>query len=315
MENKSVTTKSVAVLLVISTFFASSCVAAPGPGGGGPGGHGGGHKDHRSGPPRGGRRTVIDGTTYWIAAGLYYVLSGGDYVKVDPPIIRHLPPRHRVVIVDNTTYYVSGSTYYKTTPGGYVIVDEPANVVIVKSQPQTTTKIVTAPSSSVTLYVPKLDSTGYQQVTLEKYNAGYLGPQGEYYPVMPTIDTLSQIYGIDESLRSVMINGLFIHVPKKDGTGFVRVTLKKQDGGYLGPQGEFYPMMPTVAQLTEMYGYKDTTVTTDTSEEITVIISKKNSSEQIQVILTKQGTGYVGPQGEYYPEMPDASQLEALYGN
>ena len=32
------------------------------------------------------------------------------------------------------------------------------------------------------------------------------------------------------------------------------IVLKKHEEGYLGPQGEFYPQMPSAAQLSEVYG-------------------------------------------------------------
>lgn len=35
----------------------------------------------------------------------------------------------------------------------------------------------------------------------------------------------------------------------------------------------------------------------------------------ISVTLTRQGDGYRGPQGEYYPGHPTVEQLRALYGN
>ncbi len=34
----------------------------------------------------------------------------------------------------------------------------------------------------------------------------------------------------------------------------------------------------------------------------------------IQVRLTRQGVGYVGPRGEYYPTLPTEEQLRPLYG-
>jgi hypothetical protein len=45
-----------------------------------------------------------------------------------------------------------------------------------------------------------------------------------------------------------------LYVPKRTGEGFVPVTLRKLERGYLGPQGEFYPTMPTADPLAETYG-------------------------------------------------------------
>ena len=32
------------------------------------------------------------------------------------------------------------------------------------------------------------------------------------------------------------------------------------------------------------------------------------------VTLTRSGTGFIGPQGEYYPEFPKIKQLKEMYG-
>ncbi len=45
-----------------------------------------------------------------------------------------------------------------------------------------------------------------------------------------------------------------IHKNKKNGQGTVDVILKRRDKGYVGPQGEFYPEMPSPSQLAEVYG-------------------------------------------------------------
>lgn len=47
----------------------------------------------------------------------------------------------------------------------------------------------------------------------------------------------------------------------------------------------------------------------------TVVINIPNSNgSYTQVTLRKSGSGYIGPQGEYYPEHPTVEQLKALYG-
>jgi len=44
-----------------------------------------------------------------------------------------------------------------------------------------------------------------------------------------------------------------INVPNANG-GYVAVTLVKQNNGYIGPQGEYYPGHPTIEQLKALYG-------------------------------------------------------------
>jgi hypothetical protein len=47
---------------------------------------------------------------------------------------------------------------------------------------------------------------------------------------------------------------IHVQIHKKNGQGTVDVILQKHEQGYLGPQGEFYPEMPTPDQLAEVYG-------------------------------------------------------------
>ncbi len=46
-----------------------------------------------------------------------------------------------------------------------------------------------------------------------------------------------------------------------------------------------------------------------------VIINVPNANgSYTSIMLVKNGNGYIGPQGEYYPEHPTVEQLKALYG-
>jgi len=54
----------------------------------------------------------------------------------------------------------------------------------------------------------------------------------------------------------------------------------------------------------------------DAQNQDTVVVNIPNSNGSfVPVRLTKHGSGYVGPQGEYYSENPTVEQLEVLYGN
>ena len=261
-------------------------------------------------PPVGARRVVVGGAPYWIHGGVYYRLEHDGYVVVKAPVVRVLPRRHRVVVIRGAVYYVSDGVYYRTAPGGYVIVEKPAEVVT--AAPQVAEARESAPSS-LTLYVPKRTGEGFVSVTLKKLDGGYLGPQGEFHPTMPPVALLTAMYGIAEMLRQERSDAYFIHVPNKDGASFTRVTLTRRDRGFVGPQGEFYPLMPSVAHLAEMYGAGSEPVP---AEEAAVRIAvPKNSGEGVvEVELKKHERGYVGPQGEFYPELPSAERLAELYG-
>jgi len=51
----------------------------------------------------------------------------------------------------------------------------------------------------------------------------------------------------------------------------------------------------------------------ETPDVITVNIPN-NEGGYTAVTLRKSGTGFIGPQGEFYPEFPKVSQLEVIYG-
>ena len=44
-----------------------------------------------------------------------------------------------------------------------------------------------------------------------------------------------------------------VNVPNTNG-GYTAVVLKRSGNGYVGPQGEYYDQIPTMAQLQAMYG-------------------------------------------------------------
>jgi hypothetical protein len=53
--------------------------------------------------------------------------------------------------------------------------------------------------------------------------------------------------------------------------------------------------------------------TGDTADSITINIPN-NKGGYTAVTLKKSGNGFIGPQGEFYPEFPKVSQLEIIYG-
>ena len=53
--------------------------------------------------------------------------------------------------------------------------------------------------------------------------------------------------------------------------------------------------------------------TTYSGDTVTVNISNSNGT-YTAVVLKRSGNGYVGPQGEYYDQIPTTAQLQAMYG-
>jgi hypothetical protein len=90
----------------------------------------------------------------------------------------------------------------------------------------------------------------YEKVYYEPYETGYVvvEPPVEKPPVVEsaTTVTVSQPQGNVETMT--------VNIPNSKG-GYTPVKLVKKDsGGYVGPQGEFYPTNPTVEQLKVLYG-------------------------------------------------------------
>jgi hypothetical protein len=52
----------------------------------------------------------------------------------------------------------------------------------------------THPGQTITVNVPNSNGS-FTPVKLVKYQGGYIGPQGEYYPGNPTVDQLRVLYG------------------------------------------------------------------------------------------------------------------------
>ena len=53
--------------------------------------------------------------------------------------------------------------------------------------------------------------------------------------------------------------------------------------------------------------------TTYSGDTVTVNVPDSNGG-YTAVVLKRSGTGYVGPQGEYYDQIPTTAQLQAMYG-
>ncbi len=121
----------------------------------------------------------------------YYVQP--DYVFVSPA-------SYQPVMVNGVTYYVNNGAYYLYTGYGYQAVASPVAVaqpIVVQQAPQT---VVTATPAAVgtddsfTINIPN-DKGGYTAVLLKRSGVGFVGPQGEFYPQFPKVEQLKAMYG------------------------------------------------------------------------------------------------------------------------
>lgn len=86
---------------------------------------------------------------------------------------------------------VIGSQVQKPQPYPYpqqVVVVQPAPVIVTQAQPA----VYLQDSVTVNVYN---NNGGYTAVMLKRSGNGYVGPQGEYYDVMPTTQQLNALYG------------------------------------------------------------------------------------------------------------------------
>ena len=114
----------------------------------------------------GGPTVVVAGIPYYYYGGCYYVPAGDNLVVAEPP--------------------------FPQPSAGETQLAEAAAAP--QAQPAQQSTAVEDVGDSVIINVPN-SSGGFTPVTLVKTDAGYLGPQGEYYPDHPTVAELKVLYG------------------------------------------------------------------------------------------------------------------------
>jgi len=138
---------------------------------------------------------VLRGAKYHYFNGRFYRPGPIGFFMVMPPIgaiVTVLPAGHRTILFGGISYYSYENVYYTDCPTGYVVVPAPANVTVVPAPVETMAE--SPPGQSITINVPNSNGS-FTPVKLVKYQDGYIGPQGEYYPGNPTVDQLRVLYG------------------------------------------------------------------------------------------------------------------------
>ena len=73
------------------------------------------------------------------------------------------------------------------------------------------------------------------------------------------------------------------------------------------------PQQVIVAQPAPVVVAQTLPTTTYSGDTVTVNVPNNNGG-YTAVVLRRSGNGYVGPQGEYYDQVPSTAQLQAMYG-
>ena len=130
------------------------------------------------------------GDPYYYGAPYYY---GNPYY---PGYVVAASSSYQPVVINGTTYYVNNGAYYIYTQYGYQAVAAPIAApgpVVVQSAVATSSPAATG-TDSITVNVPN-DKGGYNAVVLKPSGKGYVGPQGEFYSEFPKVSQLQLMYG------------------------------------------------------------------------------------------------------------------------
>lgn len=73
------------------------------------------------------------------------------------------------------------------------------------------------------------------------------------------------------------------------------------------------PPPPVVVEQPAPVVMAQVPTTTYSGDSVTVNVPNSNGG-YTAVVLKRSGNGYVGPQGEYYDQVPTTAQLQAMYG-
>lgn len=179
--------KFIVVLLLLAVGFSSILIMSPTGAFARNEHRRGGHESFRH---EGRRYNYYDGR--WYNPGLFWF----NFDFVIPPMgatVTYIPDRHRTFIIGGITYYEYDNVYYQPVPSGYVVVPQPVvtpNVVYgpAVGQPQAANR------ETVTMNIPT-STGGNIAITLVRYPNGFVGPQGEFYPTLPTTEQLRARYG------------------------------------------------------------------------------------------------------------------------
>jgi hypothetical protein len=104
---------------------------------------------------------------------------------------------YQPVVINGTTYYVNNGVYYIYTQYGYQAVASPVAApgpVVVQSAVATSVPAAAGTGDSITVNIPN-DKGGYNAVVLKPSGKGYVGPQGEFYSEFPKVSQLQLMYG------------------------------------------------------------------------------------------------------------------------
>ena len=229
---------------------------------------------------------MAGGVNYYYEDGLYYAPDGRhSYVLVEPPvgaIVPAIPAEYRPVMINGITYYTDNGIYYVYTRHGYRVVNPP----VVRVVPQTVIIEQPAPVVVEQTAPAVVESPNKTKVVEGAAMGGVLG---------------------------ALTGGIIGHQMKGNNTGrgaLIGGLAGAAIGGVAGAQ------MPNQNAAAPAVAVQPPAVQTSVPSDQSVSVNvPNNKGGYTAVVLKKSGSGYVGPQGEYFSEFPKVSQLQVMYGN
>ena len=162
---------------------------------GGHGGHGGGHWHGRGYGYVGINLNVWPGPYYYDPYYYpYYPYYADPYY---PAYAVVASSSYQPVVVNGATYYVNTGVYYVYTQYGYQAVATPVGVTVTAVQTATVNAAPVTSAGiddSFVINIPN-NKGGYTAIVLKKSGNGFIGPQGEFYSEFPKVSQLQLMYG------------------------------------------------------------------------------------------------------------------------
>jgi len=161
--------------------------------------------------------------------------------------LHYLPDGCFTVWVGGMRYYYYDGVYYRYAGyGDYVIVPPPEGAVVTTIPPDFQPVV----ANGMTYYV---NDGIYYVYTRHGYRV-VAQPVVMAQPVMVAQPAVTVVAPpAPPAPAPVMQDTFTVNVPNNSG-GYTSVVIRKSGNGFVGPQGEFYPEFPKVAQLKVMYG-------------------------------------------------------------
>ncbi|MDD5669614.1 MAG: DUF6515 family protein [Candidatus Omnitrophica bacterium] len=172
-----------------------------------------------------------------LPAGEAFARGEGGRRHDDRPAIV-APRRHDTIVVRNEQYHYRDGRFFRRNFFGFFFpVPPPFGAVV-----------AVLPVGHTTVMVGGYPYYYYDRVYYKPCPSGYM------VVAEPRVNT-TVIYSQPAPVQTEIISEdtISVLVPNVNGS-YTSVKLVKRNNGYVGPQGEYYPEHPTIAQLKVLYG-------------------------------------------------------------